>query len=197
MLIAKEICDRYTDNELVEETLRNVDFLSCIYGRYEKRLLRFITRISSLDAEEARDVLQDAFIKVWKNLNAYDPSVKLSSWIYRIVRNETIAQWRRMTGYGKVRMVPITEKMESALPELLDDRDLSEEGMLVLHQLVDGIPVKYREVIVLKYFEKMNYDEISDVLKIPEGTVAVRLNRGRKMVGKLIREQKIDFKSLP
>ena len=195
MLIAKETCDQYTDNELVEETLRNVDYLSCIYARYEQRLLRFITRISSLNAEESRDVLQDAFIKIWKNLNAYDPSVKLSSWLYRIVRNETISQWRKKTGYGKVSMVPITEKMENVLPELLEADDLTEEGIDLLHNLVDGIPGKYREVIVLRYFEKMNYEEISDVLKIPEGTVAARLNRGRKMVGGLIREQRIEFES--
>lgn len=195
MLLSKEICDQFSDEDLVGRTLQDVDYLACIYQRYEKRLLHFIHRMSSLSEEESRDVLQDAFIKIWKNLNAYDPSVKLSSWIYRIVRNETISQWRRKTDYGKVRIIPISDAMRSVLPEMLDAEKLSEDGAQALRRLVDGIPGKYRDVLILRYFEKMNYDEMSDILKIPEGTVATRLNRGKKIIRERMRERMVDFES--
>ena len=183
MLIASEICNQYSDRDLVKKAMEDIDFFSCIYERYEKRLMIYIKRLSKATDEEARDILQESFIKIWKNLNAIDLDLKLSSWIYRIVHNEVISRWRKTSHVQP--SIPLTDHLiEDLTHEVLHD----EEYEKILQQVVKEIPEKYREVIILKYFENMSYEEISDILKIPEGTVSVRLNRAKKIIEKEFRQ---------
>src|SRR5210317_1797491 len=93
--INKHICEGLSDTEIVERALIQLDFFYCLVIRFELPLLRYIRRISSFNEADAEDILQDAFIKIWRNLNAYRPDIKLSSWLYRIVHNETISHWRK------------------------------------------------------------------------------------------------------
>ena len=67
---------------------------------------------------------------------------------------------------------------------MVDDVDV-EDNYLITDNILNSLPLKYKEVLVLKFLEKMSYEEISDVLKIPEGTVGVRINRAKKMFKKL------------
>ena len=94
MIISKEICDELTDLELVEKSLLDIDFFSCIFQRFEDKFIRYIQRISFVSDEEAQDILQESFIKIWTNLNGFDTSLSLSTWLYRIVHNQTISYWR-------------------------------------------------------------------------------------------------------
>lgn len=176
MLVSSEVCNKYSDRELISQSLENLDFFSCIYDRYEQKLLRYIHRITEISNEEAQDVLQDAFIKVWKNLKAIDANQKLSSWLYRIVHNEVVSRWRKHRHHTTV---PIVD--ENSIKEISaeDSNDMQEK---YLKETIAHLPPKYQEVIVLKYFEDLSYEDISDVLKIPEGTVAVRLNRAKKLL---------------
>jgi len=82
--------------------IEEIDYFACLYDRYEPKLLRYIKKISQADADEASDILQEAFIKMWKNLNNYDDSLKLSSWLYRIVHNETISFCRKKDPLEKI-----------------------------------------------------------------------------------------------
>ena len=66
MLIAKHICDQLDDQEVIRKALEEVDYFSCLYERYEQRLLRYIHRLAAVSDTEAQDILQDAFIKIWK-----------------------------------------------------------------------------------------------------------------------------------
>ena len=132
--------------------------------------------------EQAKDILQEAFIKIWENLNDFNQSMKLSSWIYRIVHNETISYWRRNKSYGKDRKV----KLDNIIIEnQLNDSEINEDKVkkeLLAHEVLGLLPLKYKTVLILKYIEGKGYREISDVLKIPEGTVATRLNRAKKKI---------------
>ena len=190
MLIAKKICDQLSDLEIVQKSLSDVDYLSCMYDRYEAKLLRYITRISSIPDDEAEDILQESFIKIWRNLNSYDPSIKLSSWLYRIVHNETISQWRKKTGSGKYSVVEMPKHLYEQMQDEFMIPGLYEENANMIQKVLEEMPVKYKEVLVLKFFEKLNYEEISDVLKIPEGTVATRLNRAKKTFIKISKARK-------
>lgn len=189
MAFSPEICKELDDKEIVTRSLHNLDYFACIYIRYEKALLRYILRIAWVEEDDAHDILQESFIKIWKNLNEYDRSLSLSSWIYRIVHNETISCMRKKTSYGKHQKVDITDPAF----EIPGDMGMSEEhedkvGMT--HVVLAEIPQKYRDVLILKFLEKKSYEEISDILKIPEGTVAIRINRAknhfRKISGKRI-----------
>jgi RNA polymerase sigma-70 factor (ECF subfamily) len=189
MLIASKICDELTDQEVVDRALREVDYFSCLYERYEPALLRYVRRITGAGQDGAEDILQDAFIKIWRNLRGYDPGMKLSSWLYRIVHNEAISALRRQTSFGKNRTVDWADAEPLLLHSLLSEVETEEKNIPAeqLHHWVSQLSQKYREVILLRYFEELDYEAISDVLQIPEGTVATRLNRARKALEKTAR----------
>lgn len=187
MHLSEQICGQLSDRELVEKSLEQADYFSCLYERYEERLLRYIKRMGLLTDEEAEDALQEAFLKIWKNLNAFDPSLKLSSWLYRIVHNQAISCLRKKRSFGKgqkddfddQRYANVADEEPGSSPDELEESDRH------IHQVLDELPLKYKEVLVLKFLENMSYEDISDVLKIPEGTVATRINRAKKAFRKI------------
>jgi RNA polymerase sigma-70 factor (ECF subfamily) len=175
-----------SDQELVQLTLKEQDNFLYIVNRYEKKLLHFILRISNVSVEEAKDLLQEIFIKIYQNLNAYDLSLKFSSWIYRIARNHVISHYRKNKNKQTISSSEINEETlnnlasEFDIIKEIDHQILKQNISRSLNQIED----KYREVIVLKYFEEKNYQEISDIIKKPTGTVATYLNRGKKQFKK-------------
>jgi RNA polymerase sigma-70 factor, ECF subfamily len=180
MIITLESCKELNDNEIVAKSLDNLDYFSCLYQRYEPELLRYMQRISDVDRDEARDILQESFIKIWHNLNEFDASLKLSSWIYRIVHNETVSYVRRRKSYGKDKKTDAEGYKEKLAADLEPETDPEEKSRLV-YEVLGLMPLKYREVLTLKFIEKRSYQEISDILRIPEGTVAIRINRAKKL----------------
>lgn len=183
MLISKKICDELDDLEIIRKALAETDYFSCLYERYEAQLLRFVQRVAALPEEEAQDVLQEAFIKIWRHLHAFDPQLRLSSWMYRIVHNEAVSALRKKTSFGKDHLLVIDESLQARLaaewPDLSYHQEI-EDRENAIRAALSGLPLPHREVLVLRFMEDMSYEEISDVLKIPEGTVATRLNRAKK-----------------
>ncbi len=193
MVVKKGICEELSDKEIIQKSLEELDYFACLYDRYESKLLRYIKKISMADHEEASDILQDAFIKMWKNLNSYDDNLKLSSWLYRIVHNETISFCRKKRSFGKNNKL---NPEDIRLDDLPDDSDMEinpEMRFFLTHEILNKLALKYREILVLKFMEEMSYEEISDVLKIPEGTVATRINRAKKMFKTVADTEQITF----
>lgn len=185
MAETNKICAELNDNEIVIKSREDLKYFACLYERYGPNLIRYILKISNANYDEANDILQDAFIKIWINLNQFDDDMKLSSWVYRIVHNETVSYCRKKKSFGKNNTVNIEEQFLKGYDYELDEDISHEEKHLLTNTLLNSLPLKYKEVLVLKYFEKMSYEEISDVLKIPEGTVSVRINRAKKLLRKL------------
>ncbi len=191
MYTTKIVCEGLSDQEIIRKSLDITDYFACLYERYEAQLLRYIKRVAFATNEEAADILQDAFIKIWRNLHAIDQSLKLSSWIYRVVHNEAISFLRRKKSFGKNRTVEWDEQRFGDIPddtvpgaaEELENRDR------LTYQILVQLPPPYKEVLVLKFLENMSYEEISDILKLPEGTVATRINRAKKAFQKLALHQ--------
>jgi RNA polymerase sigma-70 factor (ECF subfamily) len=169
------------DQELVACALRDKQKFALIVKRYEEALQRYIYRLGCRDRSAAQDILQEVFIKAYIYLNDYDASLSFSSWIYRIVHNETMSFFR------KERIRPqlletdenllLLEKMtdEGSLT-LQQDKDIAAKA---LREAVGTLDAKFRDVIVLKFFEEKNYEEISDILQIPVGTVGTLINRAK------------------
>ena len=195
MKIPTKNCEDVKDEELVQKSLKNIDYFACIYERYEEKLTHYILRISSFSIEEAEDVLQESFIKAWKNLNEFDGNLKFSSWIYRIVHNTTITEWKKTQSKGKNRKQNINEELFENFPSLLNiaketDQKFDKKNIQKVLQLM---PEKYREVLILKFLEEKNYKEISDILKKPSGTVATLINRAKKIFYQIAKEKNISF----
>jgi len=166
-------------------TLRDINSYKYIIDRYEKRLLRYIQRILFISREDAEDILQEVFIKAYRNINGYDSRYSFSSWIYRIAHNEAVSFLRK-----KKSSIQGSQDMEifDNLPsdESIEDNFITELRKKEVKGLLKMLEPKYREVLVLRYFEDMEYNEISDILHTSVGNVSSLINRGKKRFKVLI-----------
>ena len=184
-----------TDEKLVELALEDVDWFGLLVERYEPRLKRYILRISSFPIETVEEILQDVFLKIWKNLNGFSGSVKFSSWIYRIAHNETISAFRKAKSRGHDQQVELDETL--FIPDKTDfvkefDQQLT---AVKIKKTLEHLPEKYREVLVLKFLEDQSYEEIADILRCPMGTVATLISRAKKQFRAEAEKQDIQFTS--
>ncbi len=182
-----------TDEELVPLVLENQNDFSYLVHRYQDKLSRYVRRLSNLSPEEAEDVLQNIFIKAYLNLNDFDSSLKFSSWIYRIAHNEVIDNYRRSKARPKLLDSDISD---SQVKELSGDFDLFADVAKVelrarIHEAISRLDPKYREALILKFIEDKDYQEISDIIKKPMGTVASRINKAKIQL-----RRQLDIKSL-
>lgn len=174
----------YSDEELVEACLEDTVYFRVLVERYEGKLRTYIYRIGKLGPEDSEDILQEVFLKVYQNLNSFDSSLKLSSWLYRITHNETMAYFRRRRARPHGHSVDLDEDV---IANLASETDVLKESMAAydakrLREAVEQLSQEYYEVIILQFFEHKTYDEISDILAIPPGTVATRLNRAKARI---------------
>ncbi len=168
--------EKLADAELAKMALANESAFKLIISRYKDRLFYYLKRLTLLNGDDLEDILQQVFIKVYYNLNGFDPELKFSSWIYRIAHNEAMNHFRR----NRVQIVDIDKViLLDDLSDLENDMDRHLEQQVVQRVLADLEP-KYREVLSLKYFAEKNYQEISDILVKPAGTVATLINRAKK-----------------
>jgi len=191
-MVEKNGGDADKDNLLVAAAKDNPDAFGGIVDRYWNRLFCFIRRISYFSQEDIEDILQEVFIKVYRYLNDYDDSMTFSTWIYHITRNTVIDQIRKR----KSRPISIqleTDELLQMLRSSLDmERDLfANDSLEKIKKIIYELPFNYREVLILRFLEEKNYNEIMDILEMPKGTVAALINRGRKLVLEEARKQKI------
>jgi len=172
-----------TDEELVEYVRsKDQEVYTELVKRYEARLLRYAHSFVH-DDHAAQDVVQNAFIKAFINLKGFNTKKKFSSWIYRIVHNESLNELKK-----NKKEFSLDNMHESSLPineeSLEDDFDfqLSHEKIT---SCIDKLPIAYRSPIILHFIEDRSYEEISDILRMPIGTVGTRINRGKRLLYQL------------
>lgn len=174
-----------TDEELVVLSLTERNVFGVLIARYEARLTRYIRRLGLQDNEDQLDVLQEIFIKAYRNLNDFDTSLSFSSWIYRIAHNEAISWYRKRSVRPEGHLIEKSEELimflrsEEAHHEEVFDVELQKQA---LSEALQSINAKYRDVVILRFFEHKEYDEISDILRIPVGTVGTLLHRAKKQL---------------
>lgn len=149
-----------------------------LIDRYESKLKRYARKFLNTN-DEIEDLVQDVFIKAYTNIQSFDTNKRFSPWIYRIAHNTFINELRQKerNGFGLFdadTVFPFIPAKETADAETLE-LELNKE----FESLIENLPAKYREVIVLHYFEDLSYQEISDILHIPVTTVGVRMSRAR------------------
>ncbi len=188
--------EKMSDNELVDLVRReDSEQYSEIIARYQGKLFAYLYRLVG-DREEASDLLQDVFIKAFRNLHSYDIQRKFSSWIYRIAHNEAVNHIKRK--YLK-RFVPFDDlsstrdKLDSSSTEDgADDIWERKESIMEVNDAISCLPVKYRQVLLLRYFSSKTYEEIGEILEKPVNTVGTLISRAKK---KLAEELKINEKN--
>ncbi len=193
-MILDNIQDK-TDKELVELTRGDPAVFGVIMERYESRLLTYIKRITNISNEEAEDILQDSFLKAYQNLNNFDNNLSFSSWMYRIVHNETVSHWRKDKSRPQGNIAQVDDEFLERIVDTQDivadmDKELLKKAMMEVMVDMDD---KYREILILKYIEDKSYDEISDILKKPPGTIATHISRAKKQFRTLCEQKDVNF----
>ncbi|MEJ0054086.1 MAG: sigma-70 family RNA polymerase sigma factor [bacterium] len=172
-----------TDEEAARRSLEDKEQFALLIRRYEAPLGRYLERLGVRVREDREDLLQNAFLKAYRNLNSFDPTLAFSSWMYRIAHNEAMSFFRAKKARPQV---VLGEEGQLLLTELRDERAdtgaLAEERLTAgeLAQALEKIDPKYRDVLTLRFFEERSYADISDILELPVGTVATLIHRAKK-----------------
>jgi RNA polymerase sigma factor (sigma-70 family) len=150
-----------------------------LYRLYSAKMYVVCLRYSK-DSEEAKDILQDGFIKVFNKIHQFKNTGSLEGWIRRIIVNTALENFRKRINYQDV----------DQLPDLQDDaKEDFDPGITIneLYQLVNNLPERYRMVFNLYVFEEMPHKEIANILGITEGTSKSDLSRARGILQEKIK----------
>lgn len=167
------------DYELVQEAVDgNDDAFAELLSRYKNLVYSVVLRMIN-DAEEANDLAQEVFIKVFKNLEKYQPEFKFSTWLIRITTNHVI-DFRRKKKQDTVSiddMIYEPPNYETPESEYID-----KENRSGIADAINSLPEMYKIPIVLYHQQGLSYQEIADIIGEPLSKVKNRIFRGRKML---------------
>jgi RNA polymerase sigma-70 factor (ECF subfamily) len=177
-----------SDEELVEAVLRgDRDRFGDLVERYQGRLVNYVFRLLR-NVEDAHELAQEVFIKVYQALDRYDPRYRFSTWIFRVAQNAAIDEIRKR----RIRVVSFegredeegeSREWEPPSPERGPYGELRNvERGAAIQDAIEKLPWEYRELIVLRHFGELSYDEIASLKEMPLGTVKNKLFRGRQML---------------
>jgi RNA polymerase sigma-70 factor (ECF subfamily) len=167
-----------------------------IVQRYHRRIYNVCYRFAG-DANNAQDLTQEVFIKMYRTLNTFDSGKgAFMTWVTTITRNLLVDHFRKSKGDR------ITDSLDSAPPEYEDAQPLSEqiadrslppdaavqrrEMREMVHLALQKLSPELREAVILRDLQDMDYSEIAVALRVPEGTVKSRINRGRAELARLL-----------
>lgn len=178
-----------TDHELVARAQKGSEkAYRELLGRFQRPVFSIIYRMIR-DREQAEDLAQETFVRVFNNIDRYDPRYKFSSWIFKIATNLTIDHIRRKgldtvsidgsrnaVTAEQIQATSITIVSQDENPEeLLEAKELGEE----IEQAIGKLRPEYRAAILLRHVEGREYQEIAEILSLPLGTVKTYIHRGR------------------
>ena len=177
------------DWDLVRRVVDREDLAAfdLLVERYQDRVYGVIARLIS-DAELARDLTQDTFLKAFKGLAGFTGGSSFYTWLYRIARNVVTSHLRYEAARPKIAASLDAEEGDRAPLRLVDRRPAGPDPMQgaveaerkkFLLQALASLQPEFREIILLRDFEDRSYEEIAELLDLPAGTVRSRLHRAR------------------
>lgn len=183
-----------SDEDLMElfqaGTVKAFDIL---VDRYSERLTHYLFGFLS-DMKQCEDLLQDTFLRVYRNRHSYQRIAKFSTWLYTIAGNLARSEYRkrkRRRVYSIQSVNRDNEEYELSLPDETFSPDDYAESQLqdrYIQEALERIPSSFREVVVLRDVQQLAYEEIAEITGLPMGTVKSRINRGRSKLQGLLKE---------
>ncbi|MGE0102585.1 MAG: RNA polymerase sigma factor [Blastocatellales bacterium] len=167
-----------------------------IVRRYRNQITNYVYRLLD-DYDRAVDLAQETFVRVYMNVERYQATYNFSTYIYRIAHNLAISELRQRK---RRRLIPLptffsdkdSDEIEVDLPDqhqvAADDAMISDERRQAVAKAIASLPDKYRAPLVLCDLEEKSYEEISDVLGLPVGTVKSRINRARNLLKEKLKD---------
>lgn len=189
-----DACKILEDNELIVVIrTQNAEAYRELFSRYQKKLFAYIYHLVG-SREEAEDILQNVFSKTYKSLEHFDVSRKFSSWIYRIAHNESVNFLKRKSKRYTISWDDVStskDKLDSASneekpEEKMEHMEITKEIDLALEKL----PIQYKQILTMRYFQEYSYEDISKILNKPVNTVGTLINRAKKKLLEVVVEGK-------
>ncbi|MHB1393904.1 MAG: RNA polymerase sigma factor [Clostridia bacterium] len=176
------------DEEIVSYIVKGkTELFSVIIDRYQSKVFSTIYNYTH-DHEEARDLTQEIFIKLYNNLQSYKNKASFSTWLYRIAVNRCI-DWTRKKRLQTVSTIYDNSDDEIDIYDTIADSGggpeealIKQENKAYIRKVVEDLPEIYKTVIILYYFEDFSPQEISDITDIPKRTIETRLYRGKNLL---------------
>jgi len=175
-----------TDEEVAARVQKgDTEAFGILLERYEKKITRYARKFL-YHPDDIKDIVQDVFVKAYVNIKSFDTRRRFSPWVYRIAHNEFINALKKKKA-EKMSFIDFDVLFPHPAAAETADGDVDRTD---LRRLLDGclavLPAKYREPLVLYYFEEMSYREIADVMHLPVSTVGIRLQRGKQLLKKAV-----------
>ena len=178
---------RATDEELVAAILDGEAALyTDLVQRYQGRIVNYLNRFLG-NIDESQELSQEVFLKVYRALDRYNPRYRFSTWLFRVAQNAAIDLLRKR----RLKLVPMQRTGTDGDSHEREFPGQERDPYRVLRNLerrdaigtaIDGLKDEYRELIQLRHFAEMTYEEIARFKGIPLGTVKNKLFRGRRML---------------
>ena len=169
-----------------------------IVNKYQRPLYFHVSRMIR-EKEHTEDLVQEIFMKSFKNIHSYNTDYAFSTWLYRIATNHTIDYLRKK----KLQTFSIDEPLKTRDGDLqmeipdenfnTDKPILKKQRSDIIRQAIDDLPEKYRQVIEMRHMDEKSYDEIAEELDLPLGTVKAHIFRAREMLYKALKDKREQF----
>lgn len=172
----------------LKQTDTSIRAFECLVNKYKEKLYWHIRQMV-LTHEDADDILQDTFIKVWKNISSFKGEAQLFTWIYRIATNETLNFLRKQKNQTKIS----EENQQLILNKLSSDPWFcGDQAQIKLQQAIATLPDKQRLVFNMKYFEDLKYNEMAAILDTSEGALKASYHHAVKKIKEIILAQEVE-----
>lgn len=158
-----------------------------LFRRYREEIYGLCLQRTAGNREDASDLAQETFVKVYVNLAKYDPKFTFGQWIYTIARNTFIDHVRRRREEMSIDFLGKgTPSVNPVFDESPDQRIISEQHNVQLERCLAALPEKYRQMVEMRFLRELSYEEIALKLNMPIGTVKTQIHRARERLCKLI-----------
>jgi len=188
-MATKELRVLSGDHRIVERCLQGDDAAwEMVVKAYGRRIYNLSYRYMAR-REEAEDLTQEILIRVYQNLKSYRPEAgSFQNWILRVARNQIIDRYRQVRRYPRMEGSEELESTGFQDDKIPNPQRAAEqtEAARILHEALQALPPELKEAVILRDIEEMPYQEIADLLSVPEGTVKSRINRGRLELSKVL-----------
>lgn len=187
--------DRSSDEELIFAFQRgSSEAFDIIVTRYKHPLTNFVYRFLG-DYDDCDDVVQETFVRVFRNKHSYKPQAKFSTWIYTIAGNLAKSRLRQRERQKLLSLSTLWKReedfREADIPDNRYPADRDAESSLKFERIqkaLSQISAKYREVVILRDIQEFSYEEIASITGLKLGTVKSRIKRGRTILQKLLKD---------
>ena len=180
------------DLKIIESCLLgNTQIFSRLIDNYKNMVYNLAYRMSN-SPHEAEDISQEAFMRAYQSLAHFNPSYKFSTWLYQITLNIIRDRFKkRELDYVSLDTPVETDDSEfyhqpADLTNSPEQIISQKENLQTIQKAILSLPLKYREVIVLRHLQDLSYIEISNILKLPSGTVKIHLYRAREQLRRIL-----------